>query len=435
MRLDIYDSEASGDIVDPFAGIDRKFTEVSIMHTSDNNVVSKAKRYGRWWVLKSIVPEKAGQTVHLIRLRKELEVMMQLNHSGIVSAVGLEKVNGSECIVMEYVDGCTLGEWLKTMPRKQQRFSVACQLVEAVAYIHSKNIVHRDLKPENILITHNGNNVKIIDFGLADTDSHAILKQPAGTHHYISPEQETTDSPDVRNDIYSLGVILRQMQLGYPAIVRKCLRPMAKRYQTAHELLEALRQRENLTRWNTLLSTAVICFIIILVSMGLWLYPSRVAVNNDNPSPTPQVSAKPATAVPADSPTQERPQTQPTQVVTTQPEQMPAATTDVVAKEMERCIREGRQAIDKSMADTHITQHLDTLSDFAYIRPEIIAHINDGTKTCEEFLARTKGKFAESEVNEIEDALTRYAGKKLKEWMNRYNKLKEKYDQKTLQGR
>ena len=87
------------------------------------------------------------------------------------------------------------------------------------------------------------------------------------------------------------------------------------------------------------------------------------------------------------------------------------------------------------MADTHITQHLDTLSDFAYIRPEIIAHINDGTKTCEEFLARTKGKFAESEVNEIEDALTRYAGKKLKEWMNRYNKLKEKYDQKTLQGR
>lgn len=434
MRLDIYDSEASGDIVDPFAGIDRKFSDVSVIHTSESNVVSRGKRYGRWWVLKGIVPEKASQTLHRIRLRKELEVMMQLSHPGIVSAVGLESVNGSECIVMEYVDGVTLGEWLKTRPQKKHRVAVAYHLIEAVAYIHSKNIVHRDLKPENILVTHNGNNVKIIDFGLADTDSHAILKQPAGTRHYISPEQEKTDTPDVRNDIYSLGVILQQMQLGHPAITGKCLRPMAKRYQTTNELLEALRQRESLLGWNTILGVAALAFILVLISMGLWLFPSRMTYT-DKPTPMPQAIATTTAADPADTARQERPQIQPTKELPTPAPEILDVNTDRVAKEMEECIREGRKAIDKSMADTHISQHLDTLTDFAFVKPEIIAHINDGTKACEDFLKRTKEKFAESEENEIEDALTRYAGTKLKEWMVRYNKLKERYDQQAMQGR
>ena len=56
-------------------------------------------------------------------------------------------------------------------------------------YIHAKQIVHRDLKPSNIMITHNGNHVKLIDFGLSDNDDFALLKQPAGTPGYISPEQ------------------------------------------------------------------------------------------------------------------------------------------------------------------------------------------------------------------------------------------------------
>ena len=72
-------------------------------------------------------------------------------------------------------------------------------------------MLYRDLKPENILVTRNGENIKLIDFGLADTDGHAVLKQPAGTPRYMSPEQKVKAEADARNDIYSLGIIMEQM--------------------------------------------------------------------------------------------------------------------------------------------------------------------------------------------------------------------------------
>jgi Kae1-associated kinase Bud32 len=158
------------------------------LNISDVNVVVKAKRYGRWWLLKGLRKEVAGEAGYQQRLRKELEILMQLQHPNVVSAVGLETVEDlGLCIVMEYVDGPTLKEWLEGNPSRQLRLKVAHELIDAVAYIHTKGIVHRDLKPENIIITPNGSNVKLIDFGLADTDSHTILKQPAGTPHYMSP--------------------------------------------------------------------------------------------------------------------------------------------------------------------------------------------------------------------------------------------------------
>ena len=92
------------------------------------------------------------------------------------------------------MDGCFA--WTDTQKK------IAEELMDAVGYLHSKGIVHRDLKPENILITRNGEHLKLIDFGLADSDSYAILKQPAGTSGYMSPEQKVTAVADVRNDIY-----------------------------------------------------------------------------------------------------------------------------------------------------------------------------------------------------------------------------------------
>ena len=200
------DSNASGYLNDSFEGIERSFTDVEILSTSEVNVVAKAKRYGRWWLLKGLQKEKAQETAYQQRLRKELDLMMALQHQNIVSAVGLEQVEGlGECIVMEYVDGMTLREWMAASPELTHKRRIAEELMDAVGYLHSKGIVHRDLKPENILITRNGEHLKLIDFGLADSDSYAILKQPAGTSGYMSPEQKVTAVADVRNDIYSLG--------------------------------------------------------------------------------------------------------------------------------------------------------------------------------------------------------------------------------------
>lgn len=207
-----YDSSASGYMVDSFEGINQTFTDVEILHTSEINVVAKAKRYGRWWLLKGLNMEVVNEAAYQQRLRKELELLMELQHPAVVSVTGLETVEPlGECIVMEYVDGCTMKEWLKGHKNRQDRKRILRELIDAVGYIHAKGVVHRDLKPENIIITHNGGNVKLIDFGLADTDSYSVLKQPAGTPQYMSPEQRQTAKAEVRNDIYSLGVIMQQM--------------------------------------------------------------------------------------------------------------------------------------------------------------------------------------------------------------------------------
>ena len=215
MKKQDLDSSASGYITDSFEGISHTFTDVEILSTSDVNVVAKAKRYGRWWLLKGLRNEVAGEAACLQRLRKEFEILMQMQHPSVVTAYGLETVEGiGYCIVMEFVDGSTLKDWLQGETTKQQRRRVADELTAAIGYVHAKGIAHRDLKPENIIVTRNGEGVKLIDFGLADTDSHAILKQPAGTPRYMSPEQMQGTIADGRNDIYSLGVIFHQMALG-----------------------------------------------------------------------------------------------------------------------------------------------------------------------------------------------------------------------------
>ena len=283
-----YDSSISGYVTDSFEGIGRTFTDVVVIATSEVNVVAKAKRYGRWWLLKGLRQEVAEETAYQQRLRKELEILMELQHANVVTAVGMEEVdNLGLCIVMEYADGVTLKEWLRGSTTRQARRRIAKELTEAVGYIHSKGIVHRDLKPENVIITRNGENVKLIDFGLADTDSHAVLKQPAGTPKYMSPEQAQMPTADVRNDIYSLGVIFSQMDLGrgYRNIIKRCRKPIEQRYENIAALLLAIDGR---TKTKTITGTLTITLtlmiaVFIALSMGAYLGIKNDNVNhNDN---------------------------------------------------------------------------------------------------------------------------------------------------------
>lgn len=269
-----YDSSVSGYLSDSFEGLSQVFTDVEILNTSEVNVVAKAKRYGRWWLLKGLQQGIANEAGYQQRLRKELEILMQLQHPNIVSAFALEKVDGlGLCIVMEFIEGSTLKEWLQGETQRQTRQRIARELTEAVGYIHTKGIVHRDLKPENIIITHNGENVKLIDFGLADTDSHAVLKQPAGTPRYMSPEQMQDSVADVRNDIYSLGIIFQQMKLGlgYRSIIKKCIQPIDRRYPNVQTLQKTVVRQKARVRWGMILAVALILLLTIgaLVALGL----------------------------------------------------------------------------------------------------------------------------------------------------------------------
>lgn len=170
------------------------------------------QRYGKWFVLKSLKAEYTSDPVYNGLLDKEYQLMMQLNHPNVVRVYGMEEdaVMGRS-IVMEWVDGLTLEELMQEKPSIELRRTICRQILDALAYCHAQQIIHRDLKPSNILITRNGNNVKIIDFGLSDSDGFAVLKEPAYTEAYAAPEQLAGEELDCRTDLYAFGRILNQL--------------------------------------------------------------------------------------------------------------------------------------------------------------------------------------------------------------------------------
>lgn len=188
----IDETSTSGEITSSFENISDVFTAYAEIPSGGFNRLYKAKRYGKWFVLKGLKPEFERKAVYNERLTKEFELGVQMDHPNIVHTFSFETdpVAGP-CLVMEYVDGCTLKEFLSQKPPAAVRRKIAKEILSAMSYFHGKQIIHRDLKPDNILVTHNGRNMKIIDFGLADSDWHGILKQPAGSDKYAAPEQKS----------------------------------------------------------------------------------------------------------------------------------------------------------------------------------------------------------------------------------------------------
>lgn len=271
METQNYDSSVSGYQVNGFEGVSHNFTQVEILLCSGHNILAKAKRYGRWWMLKALQPDKRNQQVYQQMMLKELEILMSMQSPYIVQTVGLEEVEGlGMCIVMEYIDGIRLDEWLSQKQSKEKRFRLAEEVLKATEYIHSIGVVHRDLKPGNIIVTRNGEHLKLIDFGLADNDHIAILKQPAGTPKYTSPEQATSNIPDIRNDIYSLGVILQQLlpERSYRTVINKCFLPIKARYQNANLLLKELQRRNKRKQW-IIIGIAIILILSLATTLSI----------------------------------------------------------------------------------------------------------------------------------------------------------------------
>ena len=235
------------------------------------NLLCKAKRYGRWWVLKGLKEPYHQDENYKNLLHKEFDILISLQHPNIVSAYSMEEIpEMGTCIVMEWIDGITLEHW---SGKKTEGEGIFLQLLDAVHYIHAKQIVHRDLKPSNIIITHNGNHVKLIDFGLSDTDDFAILKQPAGTPGYISPEQIISRQADIRNDIFSIGCILEMILPGkpYTAIIKRCKAPITQRYANVDELKADFMAHRN--RHLSGIKRIAIAVLTCIILLGFISYP------------------------------------------------------------------------------------------------------------------------------------------------------------------
>ena len=237
---------------------DQDTRDIELIHTSEEGFseLYRICKNGRFFVYKALKKEFRGNRIYEELLTKDFNIGFSLNHSGICQYFG--KITHPEigsCIVMEWVDGCTLEELIasgqidRTLGRK-----IICEICDALEYMHRKQIIHRDLKPENILITHNGQNVKLIDFGLSDADSYDTFKAPAGTRMYASPELIAGEHIDNRSDIWSLGVIISEIHPYYKNVAGRCLiRDLAKRPASAEDVKRAVLKEGGRKFWKAVL--------------------------------------------------------------------------------------------------------------------------------------------------------------------------------------
>jgi serine/threonine-protein kinase len=155
------------------------------------------------------------------RFRREEEIGLQLNHPYILKLIAVEQ-KSRPYLAMEYLEGQTLGELLKSVRPlpEPDAVKIASRICEALEYMHSHGVVHRDLKPQNIMLCNDGS-IRIMDFGIAKAQSARRLTfvgftPTMGTPDYMAPEQVRGSRGDQRTDIYSLGAILYEMVTGEP---------------------------------------------------------------------------------------------------------------------------------------------------------------------------------------------------------------------------
>ena len=197
------------------------FTDVEQLYASASGpgVLYRATRLGKRFVLKALKPGWRDDALWRSALLKEFDLGYALRHPYIAQTLGLEEVAGvGLCIVMEWVEGQTLGSWLRdARPSRRERFRVARELCEALAYLHARGIVHRDLKPDNVLIANHGGYVKLIDFGAArfstgeEEKTLSIILKPG----YAPPEQYRSRSKQGPwTDIYAVGAMFYRALTG-----------------------------------------------------------------------------------------------------------------------------------------------------------------------------------------------------------------------------
>lgn len=240
---------------------------------------AKCKLLNRFVAVKILRSEFINDEEFVKRFRVEAQSAASLSHPNIVSIYDVGHEGDIHYIVMEYVDGVTLKEYItqKGTINWKEAVNIAIQICSAIEHAHKNHIVHRDIKPHNILLTKDGVS-KVTDFGIARAVSSSTITMVGstiGSVHYFSPEQARGGYTDEKSDLYSLGIALYEMVTGDvpfdgespvvvalkhlqdepkpPAevkeglpksvndiIVKAIMKDQAKRYQTAFDMLEDL---------------------------------------------------------------------------------------------------------------------------------------------------------------------------------------------------
>ena len=173
---------------------------------------------GRWVAIKILKEEFSNNSDFLRRFRNESKAIAVLNHPNIVKVYDVSFGDQIQYIVMEFIDGITLKEYIEQEGtiRWQEAVHFTTQILMALECAHEKGIIHRDIKPQNIMLLQDGS-IKVADFGIArflQSETQTMTDKAIGSVHYISPEQASGDYITDKADIYSVGVMLYEMLTG-----------------------------------------------------------------------------------------------------------------------------------------------------------------------------------------------------------------------------
>lgn len=268
-----------------------EFHSLEVHYTTSRNVIYRAKKSGKFFALKNIKKTEGDIARNEHLLKREFDLLNKLDSNEIVKCWALERIDEvGLCIVMEYVDGRTLQEFLQENPSQKLRRKVLYELLNAVDYIHHCQIVHQDLKPNNILITNNGTHVKIIDFGLSDNDAYYTNKNLGCTNGFAAPEQLQNDlTIDLRADVYALGKIIDTIFPNkYRSIKAKCCQHnREKRYQSVADIQKAIKKNDWLTHYGIALF-----LLFVLISSIIFVFTEELQHNKQTITETKQNTLK-----------------------------------------------------------------------------------------------------------------------------------------------
>lgn len=254
-------SSSSSAFVEP-GTFSQEWSDITLLQSRTHCMLYTATRYGRRFLLKALREEHRHLTEYQLLHEKEFRLAISLNHPNIAATYSYEQVPSlGPCIVQEYIDGDTLSKWLGYNPTKASKERVFGQLLDALEYLHNKQLVHHDLKGDNILITRNGQNLKLIDFGLSDTDDNAAAR-----------------NNDPREDLRRLAPLMQQFfPKSYRLIRKRCANGSYPNIAAVRRALEIRRKM--------LSSIPIVILLMMLVISSCILYTShkeREAILNGN---------------------------------------------------------------------------------------------------------------------------------------------------------
>ena len=200
--------------------LDGRYELLELIGTGGMADIYKAKDIteDRIVAVKILKNEFAGSEDFLRRFRNESKAIALLSHPNIVKIYDVGFNEQIQFIVMEYIDGISLAEYIKLQGVLKWKDAVyfTIQILRALQHAHDRGIVHRDIKSQNVMMLPDGT-IKVMDFGIArfnrETDK-TLSEKAIGSVHYISPEQARGEMTDEKSDIYSVGVMLYEMLTG-----------------------------------------------------------------------------------------------------------------------------------------------------------------------------------------------------------------------------